>query len=121
MAIHNVLGKTGEEFAARYLIENGYRILERDWHSGHRDLDIIAWKEGMLIIVEVKTRRNENFGSPLEAISNQKIRSIMESTDAYLRYRRLDCHVRFDIITLVGTTPPFQLTHYTDAFRPPLW
>ena len=58
MAAHNELGKWGEEMAARYLLDNGYAIIERDWRYQRRDLDIIASKDGILIIVEVKTRHN---------------------------------------------------------------
>lgn len=64
MAAHNELGRWGEELAARHLERQGFKILFRDWHCGHRDLDLIAQKEDedLLVIVEVKTRRNERFG-----------------------------------------------------------
>ena len=68
MAAHNELGKWGEELAATYLEEKGYVILERDWKSGHHDLDIVAKDGDTLVIVEVKTRRNRLFGDPEEAI-----------------------------------------------------
>ena len=64
MAAHNELGRWGEEQAAEYLQEQGYEIIERDWKSGHHDLDIIARDGQALVIVEVKTRRNRLFGSP---------------------------------------------------------
>jgi len=57
MAAHNELGKWGEELAAEYLQEKGYEIIERDWKSGHHDLDIIAKEGGTLVIVEVKIRQ----------------------------------------------------------------
>lgn len=62
MAAHNELGKWGEDMAAAYLQEKGYSILERDWKSGHHDLDIIAQEGNTLVVVEVKTRRNRLFG-----------------------------------------------------------
>lgn len=121
MASHNDLGRIGEQIAADYLTERGYQILERDWRSGRRDLDIIALKDGILIIVEVKTRSNNVYGDPEDAVDTQKIRSIVQSTQAYLRLKHLDCDVQFDIISLTGNTDSFEIRHFENAFYPPLW
>lgn len=121
MAAHNELGKEGEEIAANYLQAQGYIIRHRDWHSGRRDLDIVAEKDKTLIIIEVKTRRNTEYGNPEEAITNKKIRHIIASTDAYVKKYKIDLHIRFDIITIIGTKPPFQIEHIEDAFLPPVW
>ena len=61
MGYHNELGKWGEEVAASYLRQLGYTILHRDWDYRHRDLDIVAMDNGVLVIIEVKTRKNERF------------------------------------------------------------
>ena len=68
MAVHNELGTWGEEVAAQYLTKKGYTIVERDWKSGHRDIDIIALKDDIVVFVEVKTRRNNYFGEPEDAV-----------------------------------------------------
>ena len=87
MAAHNELGRWGEELAARHLERQGFKILFRDWHCGHRDLDLIAQKEDedLLVIVEVKTRRNERFGDASLAVTPQKIRSIIIATNAFVK------------------------------------
>ncbi len=121
MAIHNELGKEGEKAAADYLLAQGYVIRHRNWRSGKKDLDIIAEKDNLLVVVEVKTRRNENYGTPEDAVTDRKIRHIITSADAYLKKYEIDCPVRFDIITLVGEKAPFRIEHITDAFLPPLW
>ena len=72
MAAHNELGTWGEEMAVRFLERKGYTILERDWKSGHRDIDIIATDGEIIVFVEVKTRRNRMFGEPEEAISTKR-------------------------------------------------
>ena len=77
MAAHNELGKEGEEAASAYLSSRGYRIRHRNWHVGKLELDIIAEKDGELIVVEVKTRRNTRFGLPEEAVTERKIRRIV--------------------------------------------
>ena len=59
MAQHNELGKWGEDIAQDFLRQNGYRILYRDWKYGHRDLDLVAIDNDVLVIVEVKTTENQ--------------------------------------------------------------
>ena len=46
------LGKLGEDLAANYLIDKGYQILERNWHSGHKEIDIVALDDNYLVIVD---------------------------------------------------------------------
>lgn len=119
MAEHNELGKWGEDVAAAYLQQKGYAIVERDWHSGHRDLDIIALNEkrDTIVFVEVKTRRNRMFTDPVEAVDYQKIRNLQRAANHYIKYRRIDLDVRFDIISVVGqlNMEP-EVEHIEDAF-----
>ena len=103
MAVHNELGKWGENIAAEYLQKKGYEILERDWKSGHHDLDIIAKDEDTLVIIEVKTRRNRLFGDPEEAIDFRKRQSLQSAINHYVKSQRTNCRVRFDVISIVGT------------------
>ena len=76
MAAHNELGRWGEDLAAAFLEEKGYELIERDWKSGHHDLDIVAKDGSTLVIVEVKTRRNRLYGNPEEAIDYRKRRRV---------------------------------------------
>ncbi|WP_294748057.1 YraN family protein [uncultured Prevotella sp.] len=104
MAAHNELGKWGEDCAADYLQRKGYTIVERDWKSGHRDIDIIAVDENRTVVfVEVKTRRNRVFGEPEESVDYRKMRNLQAAINHYVKYRRIDNEIRFDIITVVGT------------------
>ena len=103
MAEHNLLGKEGEDEAAAYLVRHGYDILQRNWRYRKLELDIIAQKDGQLIIVEVKIRR------------------IVSATDVYLKRFDIDCPVRFDVISIVGDKAPFQIEHIQQAFLPPVW
>ncbi|MBR6841222.1 MAG: YraN family protein [Prevotella sp.] len=103
MAAHNELGKWGEALAAEYVEKQGYEILERDWKSGHHDLDIIAKDEDTLVIIEVKTRRNRLFGDPEEAIDYKKRLSLQSAINHYVKSHRINAPVRFDVISIVGT------------------
>ena len=100
---HLKTGIWGEELAAAYLREKGYVILERDWHSKHRDIDIIAQQGEWMVFVEVKTRRNREFADPLQAVNIQKQKNLLRAINHYINYRKLDNPWRFDVITIVGT------------------
>lgn len=122
MAKHNKLGLTGEDIAANFLISNGYCVKERNWRSGHKELDIVAAKGELLVIVEVKTRRSSDYGNPEDAVDNRKIKRIVSATDAYLKYNQVDAMVRFDVITvLFGRGEQYEIKHIEDAFFAPIW
>jgi putative endonuclease len=117
MAEHNDLGKWGEDLAADYLQRKGYVILERDWRSGHRDLDIIALDGDVVVFVEVKTRRNRLFGDPVDAVGYQKIRNLQQAANHYVKYRRINCDIRFDIVCVTGTADSeADIEHIENAF-----
>jgi uncharacterized protein (TIGR00252 family) len=99
---HLQTGIWGEELAAAYLREKGYVILERDWHSKHRDVAIIAQQDEWIVFVEVKTRRSRDFGDPLQAINYHKQKNLLRAINHYIHYRKLDNPWRFDGITIVG-------------------
>lgn len=116
MAAHNELGKWGEDIAAAFVDKKGYEILQRDWKSGHHDLDIIAKDEDTLVIIEVKTRRNRLFGNPEEAIDYKKRQSLLSATNHFVKSHHINVPVRFDIISIVGTigsTP--EIDHIKDV------
>ena len=117
MAEHNDLGKWGEDLAADYLQRKGYVILERDWRSGHRDLDIIALDGDVVVFVEVKTRRRRLFTDPVDAVGYQKIRNLQQAANHYVKYRQIDCDIRFDIISIIGSVGAEpEIEHIADAF-----
>lgn len=118
MAQHNDLGKLGEKVAARYLIMQGYNVLAVDWRCGHKDLDLVVTKEGTTVFVEVKTRTTDFFGTPEEAVDNEKIHNLMAAAQAYMVRNDVIGPVRFDVIAIVGKEEPFQITHFVDAFNP---
>lgn len=120
MAEHNLLGKTGEDLAADFLAARGYCIRHRNWRAGRHELDIVAERDGLLVVVEVKARRNDAYGRPDEAVDERKVRSIVRATDAYLQAFGMDVPVRFDVIAVVGSGRGCRIDHIEDAFYPPL-
>ena len=118
MALHNTFGKEGEDLAAAYLQEQGYTIVDRNWRSGHLELDIVARKDREWIIVEVKTRRNTRYQEAVDAVDLKKIKRILKAADAYIRECNVEGYVRYDIITVVGTGDRPAIEHIEDAFQP---
>ncbi len=101
-AEHHLVGVWGEELAVAYLREKGYVILERDWHSSHRDIDIIARHAGSLVFIEVKTRRSADYGDPSLAVDYRKQRNLRLAINHYIKYKKTDLPCRFDILSIVG-------------------
>lgn len=120
MALHNLLGKAGEEAAVNYLREHGYRILDTNWHSGHKELDIVAEYNQWLIIVEVKTRSNNTYQDPWEAVTPVKMKRIVQSAHHYIKMHSIDRPVRFDILSLIPKDNSWEIEHFEDAFVAPL-
>lgn len=112
---HLQTGVWGEGLAAAYLREKGYVILERDWHSKHRDIDIIAQDGETTVFVEVKTRRSREYSDPLDAIDYQKRKNLRLAIQHYLNYRHIT-NYRFDVICIVGTFngPTPEIEHIED-------
>ena len=123
MAQHNELGKWGEEQAVAFLHQKGYTIRECDWKQGSRDIDIIALTpDGITcVFVEVKTRRDDEVTLPSEAVNLKKMRNIGFAADAYVKLHHIQEELRFDIISVVGTSDTtMQIEHLVDAFNPVL-
>ena len=123
MAEHNDLGKWGEDVALAYLLDQGYRLLDRNWHQGHRDLDLIMQQDDTLVIVEVRTRRNNLFMDPDQTVDALKMLSLSKAANAYIRLHRISLNIRFDIVAITGTpSSDFTINHIEDAFYPPaIW
>ena len=120
MAEHNDLGLLGEKRAQDYLVSKGYTILHCNWKSGNLELDIVAQKDGWLVVVEVKTRSTETFEHPEEAITLRKIRNIVSATHEYIFQYDWQGETRFDVISVIPHGELFYIDHIEDAFLSPV-
>lgn len=116
MATHNELGELGEELAVEALEKNGYEIVERNWRYKKAEIDIIARKNDILAIVEVKTRSSDYIGNPQDFVSSKKIKLLVEAVNEYVISKDLDVEVRFDIIAIIKNENRLTLEHLEDAF-----
>ncbi|MCZ8229497.1 YraN family protein [Flavobacterium sp.] len=116
MAAHNELGKLGEELAVDFLEKEGYTILATNWIFQKAEIDILAQKEDILAVVEVKTRSSIEFGLPQDFVKPKKIQLLVKAVDAYVTLNEIDVNVRFDIIAIHKEGKSFAIEHLTDAF-----
>ena len=116
MAAHNELGLLGEQMAVEFLIKKGFRIREQNWRFQKAEVDIIAQKDSLLAIVEVKTRSTRFFGDPQEFIKKQKIKLLIKAVNHYVVLQNLDVEVRFDVIGIIKTNNEMKTEHIKDAF-----
>lgn len=84
MALHNELGKKGEELAAIWLLGKGYAILHRNWRWGTCEIDIIAKKGKFLYFIEVKARNYSAYGHPEDKVNREKFRHLQRAANGYL-------------------------------------
>lgn len=97
------IGNEYERIAGKYLEEHGYQIIEYNFYSRHGEIDIIARHQGYLVFVEVKYRKDDSAGSPLDAVTVQKQRTISKCAMYYMKKNYLnDVPVRFDVVGIVG-------------------
>ncbi|KAB1156976.1 YraN family protein [Flavobacterium luteum] len=116
MAEHNELGKLGEALAVEFLQKKGYTILETNWTFQKAEIDIIAQKETILAVVEVKTRSSIDFGLPQDFVKPKKIQLLVKAVNEYVISNDLEVEVRFDIIALHKKGKKFIIEHLEDAF-----
>jgi len=115
MAKHNEIGKLGEELAKEHLIQHGYTILRTNYRYLKAEIDIIAQKDDILAIVEVKTRTSDDFGAPESFVNKKKIKLILDATNAYIDEHDLDLNVSLDIISvLIGKET--EVEHLQNAY-----
>ncbi len=112
------LGDWGEQIAAEHLEAQGFRILERNWHSAEGELDILAELDECLVFVEVKARRSNEFGTPEEAVDARKQRRLQKAAWRYLEAAdRLQADWRIDVIAIEQSSDgsAARLDHYINA------
>jgi putative endonuclease len=100
MAHHNITGSLGEDMAAKYLLDKGYTILQRNWRHKNWETDIIASKDSMLHFIEVKTRRTTTFGHPEDDVSKKKIKNLMGAAEEFLLLYPDWKLIQFDILSI---------------------
>jgi putative endonuclease len=110
-------GRKGEDLAHRFLRDQGYTIVARNYRlsSADAEADLIAWEQGTLVVVEVKSRASTEFGPPERAFDAEKQRHMLRAARNYAQKKKIPLEdVRFDLVTVVLSDPP-KLTLFRGA------
>lgn len=112
------LGELGEEVAATYLASQGYRILARRWRAVGREVDLIAERHGIVVFVEVKSRKRDALTPAITAVDFRKRRQIAAvASVGALRWGEQARGLRFDVVTVTWESAGPRIDHIEDAFR----
>jgi putative endonuclease len=115
-APHLLTGRRGEAQAAGFLKKNGLKIMARNVRAGCDEIDLIARQGDTLVFVEVKTRKNEDFGRPAAAVDRAKRKKLSRAAIHFLKQRKLrPPNIRFDVVEIVGEKP--EIRHIPNAFQ----
>ncbi|MCU0286569.1 MAG: YraN family protein [Acidobacteria bacterium] len=113
-----LIGPGGERAAARYLEQQGYEILERNYRIMGSEVDLIAKKDETICFVEVKTRGTDDYGLPEEFVDDRKRRKIIRAAKVFTGDKKYEnFYVRFDIISVLGEGGNIEINHITHAFQ----
>jgi putative endonuclease len=110
-------GQAGEDAALAYLQKKGLKILERNYRFERGEIDLIAEEGEELVFIEVKARRSNAFGSPEDAVTEEKQEQIIAVADGYLYERDINNRpCRFDVVAIEFKEGTMEIRHIRDAF-----
>jgi putative endonuclease len=110
-------GELGERIAERWLRRQGWRVVQRRFRSGHRDIDLVVERDDLVVFVEVKARRGAEFGDPVEAVNWNKQRQLVRSASVWIdRHGRPSESYRFDVVGVLVEGEKVRVRHVANAF-----
>lgn len=111
-------GELGERIAERWLRRRGWRVVQRRFRSGHRDIDLVVEREGTVAFVEVKARKGPDFGGPVQAVNYRKRKQLERSAMVWIdRHGREAEAYRFDVVGVLVDGAAVRVCHVENAFR----
>lgn len=116
MRAKDVLGRRGEDLAAKFLIGVGHEIIDRNWRCAYGEIDLISRDQHQIVFVEVKTRRSMSKGHPLEAITASKLARLRRLAGAWIAaHPQHPRRIRLDAIGVVDRPGRPAEVHYRRA------
>jgi len=105
-------GRKGEDLALEYLEKNGFVLIEKNFRSRFGEIDLIVKDGQTIVFVEVKYRLSENYGSPKEAVTNEKIKKIIRTAQYFITKNNFNSLYRFDVVSIYKD----KIEHIKNAF-----
>ena len=115
------IGRRGEDLAQEYLLREGFTLLHRNWRNGRYEIDLVMERDGMVHIVEVKTRVAGNPTSPEEAFTRAKFRALCRAAEDYIQIYNMEQEVQFDLVTIEHDPAERFSLRYIPAVMSPTW
>jgi putative endonuclease len=120
MGKSNTLGAWGEDKALEFLTQQGFSLVERNYHSRYGEIDLIVENHQFLVFAEVKLRKSCRYGTPAEAVTSKKQERLRNTALLYLQSHPTDKQPRFDVVALYAPegmdTHPLPVQHIENAF-----
>lgn len=113
----SLLGSKGEDIAAKFLKDKGYKIVSKNFKTSVGEIDIIAEDKGTLVFVEVKTRNNNSYGYPFEAVNHRKKEKLKKVALCYIKNCKKVMPARFDVLSIEMDGGKAKIEHIADAFE----
>lgn len=116
-AARQAFGELGERIAERWLLRQGWRVVQRRFRSGHRDIDLVVERDGTVAFVEVKARKGAEFGGPVQAVDHRKRKQLERSALVWIdrHGREAECY-RFDVVGVLLSGATVRVCHVENAF-----
>jgi len=116
-AARQAFGELGERIAERWLRRRGWRLVQRRFRNGHRDIDLVVERDGIVAFVEVKARRGAEFGGPVQAVNYRKRKQLERSAMVWIdRHGRDQESYRFDVVGVLLDGADVRICHVENAF-----
>jgi putative endonuclease len=116
-AARQAFGELGERIAERWLRRRGWRIVQRRFRSGHRDIDLVVERDGTVAFVEVKARQGADFGGPVQAVNYRKRKQLERSAMVWIdRHGQESESYRFDVVGVLLNGADVRICHVENAF-----
>jgi putative endonuclease len=113
-----ILGKEGERVAELFLKKKGYKLVERNYRCAAGELDLVMLDQRVIVFVEVKTRRGNGYGTPLEAVESRKQQKMIYAGQFFLNAKKLSQReARFDVVGISWPGPQPLIEHIENAFE----
>jgi putative endonuclease len=110
-------GELGERIAERWLRRQGWRVVQRRFRAGRRDIDLVVERDDLVVFVEVKARHGAEFGDPVEAVNWNKQRQLVRSASVWIdRHGRPSESYRFDVVGVLIEGERVRVRHVANAF-----
>jgi putative endonuclease len=116
-AARQAFGELGERIAERWLRRRGWRVVQRRFRIGHRDIDLVVERDGTVAFVEVKARKGAEFGGPVQAVDHRKRRQLERSAMVWIdRHGQEAESYRFDVVGVLLNGAEVRVCHVENAF-----